>query len=137
MILIGTPIEDVSSYMYHVIESVINQTRDFNTPTTFSAEVITVSADENPMIHPRFRSNLLSKRHLPATKRQYYNHWGKLDDSLFNPTIILPHEIDRYIPLDAYQHAQAIIGIDPARTSDRSAYSITITYKQKTLTIES
>jgi len=137
LILIGTPSEDLSSYMYYVIESVLHQTRDFNTPTTFSAEVITVSADDNPMMHPRFRSNIISKRHLPSIKREYYNHWGKLDDSLFNPTVILPHEIDRYIPLEHYQYAQAIIGIDPARTSDRSAYSVNITYKQKTLTIES
>ena len=134
MILIGTPSEDISSYMYYVIESVIHQTRDFNTPTTFSAEVITVSADDNPMMHPRFRNNINSKRHLPSIKRIVT---GKLDDSLFNPTIILPHEIERYIPLDLYQHAQAIIGIDPARTSDRSAYSVNIVYKQKTLTIES
>ena len=137
LILIGTPSEDLSSYMYYVIESVLNQTRDFNTPTTFSAEVITVSADDNPMMHPRFRNNITSKRHLPSVKREYYNHWGKLDDSLFNPTIILPHEIDRYIPLEHYQYAQAIIGIDPARTSDRSAYSVNIVYKQKALTIES
>ena len=137
MILIGTPSEDISSYMYYVIESVLHQTRDFNTPTTFSAEVITVSADDNPMMHPRFRNNINSKRHLPSIKREYYNHWGKLDDSLFNPTIILPHEIERYIPLDFYSNAQAIIGIDPARTSDRSAYSVNIVYKQKTLTIES
>ena len=137
LILIGTALEDLSSYMYYVIESVLHQTRDFNTPNTFSAEVITVSADENPMIHPRVRQNLISKRHLPSIKREYYNHWGKLDDSLFNPTIILPHEIDRYIPLEHYPYAQAILWIDPARTSDRSAYSITITYKQKTLTIES
>lgn len=137
LILIGTPSEDLSSYMYYVIESVLHQTRDFNTPTTFSAEVITVSADDNPMMHPRFRNNINSKRHIPSIKREYYNHWGKLDDSLFNPTTILPHEIDRYIPLEHYQYAQAIIGIDPARTSDRSAYSVNITYKQKTLTIES
>ena len=123
--------------MYYVIESTLHQTRDFNTPTTFSAEVITVSADENPMIHPRVRQNLISKRNLPSIKREYYNHWGKLEDSLFNPTLILPHEIDRYIPLEQYNHAQAIIGIDPARTSDRSAYSVQITYHSKTLTIES
>lgn len=137
LILIGTAVEDLSSYMYYVIDSVKHNTRDFNTPDTFSAEVITVSADDNPMMHPKQYRDIQSKKQNPAVQREYYNAWGKLEDALFSPTIIQPHHVNSYIPFDLYNNAHIAMGIDPARKSDNSAYSISITLNNKTLTIES
>lgn len=137
MLFIGTAVEDLTSYMYYIIESVDKESNDFNTADTFSARVIRVSADENPMIHPKNRSAINAKKHLPTTQREYYNKWGKLEDALFNPRVVPSATIQNYIPIDRLQDAIPVFGIDPARTSDRSAYSLQLVYKDKVVTYES
>lgn len=137
MIFIGTALEDLSSYMYHIIDEVETQSQSFNTPETFSAKVIRISADENPMIHPKNRSSIESRKHLPTIQREYYNRWGKLDDALFNPKTIPSTEIPRFIPLHLLDEAIPVLGIDPARTSDRSGYSLSLTHNNVTITYES
>ena len=74
IILIGTAIEDTSSYMYHVIESVENQT-NFNLPDLPTARYLRVSVDENPMTHPKKRAQIQARQAEPAIRRQYYNVW--------------------------------------------------------------
>lgn len=133
-ILIGTAIEDTSSYMYYVIESLQNQV-NFNTPNTPTARYIRVSVDENPLTHPKKRASIQARKNEPAIQRQYYNRWGKMEDSLFNPTTIPIALFQKYIPHPRF--ATAVLGIDPARSADHSGYSINVTYQGKTVTVES
>ena len=133
-ILIGTAIEDTSSYMYYVIESLQNGV-NFNTPNTPTARYIRVSVDENPLTHPKKRASIQARKNEPAIQRQYYNRWGKMEDSLFNPTTIPLTNFQKYIPHPRF--ATAVLWIDPARTADHSGYSINVTYQGKTVTVES
>jgi len=97
IILIGTAIEDMSSYMYYVIESIENQT-NFNLPDLPTARYIRVSVDENPMTHPKKRAQIHARQSEPAIRRQYYNVWGKMEDALFNPKQILLPQLHTYMP---------------------------------------
>lgn len=133
-ILIGTAIEDTSSYMYYVIESLQNQI-NFNTPNTPTARYIRVSVDENPLTHPKKRASIQARKNEPAIQRQYYNRWGKMEDSLFNPTTVPLTYFQKYIPHPKF--ATAVLGIDPARSADHSGYSVNVTYQGKTVTVES
>jgi hypothetical protein len=87
MVLIGTATEDLDSYMYHIIESLEKETQNFNTTITLSATHIKVSVEENPLVHPKFLLSIRSRKNEPSIQREYYNHWGKLEGSLFNPNV--------------------------------------------------
>lgn len=83
--------------MYYVIESLQNGV-NFNTPNTPTARYIRVSVDENPLTHPKKRASIQTRKNEPAIQRQYYNRWGKMEDSLFNPTTIPLTNFHKYIP---------------------------------------
>lgn len=83
--------------MYYVIESLQNGV-NFNTPNTPTARYIRVSVDENPLTHPKKRASIQTRKNEPAIQRQYYNRWGKMEDSLFNPTTIPLTNFQKYIP---------------------------------------
>ena len=134
IILIGTAIEDTSSYMYYVIESIENHT-NFNLPDLPTARYIRVSVDENPMTHPKKRAQIHARQSEPAIRRQYYNVWGKMEDALFNPKQILLPALHTHIPFP--EHATVVLWIDPARTADHSGYSITAVYNNSAVQVES
>ncbi len=74
--MIGTAIEDISSYMFETIIEIAKGTK-YNNPGQKTARHIKVSADDNPLIHPLERREINDNRDKPAIQRQYFNRWGK------------------------------------------------------------
>lgn len=74
IILVGTAIEDISSYMYQQILE-YKKGQIYNNKDQLTCEVIPVSADDNPLIHPNVLKQIHATKHLPSTQRQYYNKW--------------------------------------------------------------
>lgn len=72
--MIGTAIEDTSSYMYKTITEIAKGTK-YNNPQQKTARLITVSADNNPLIHPLERKEIYDNKDSPAIQRQYFNVW--------------------------------------------------------------
>lgn len=116
LILIGTSTENIQSYMY---DTMINYKRGlmYNNPDQFTCEVLTISADQNPLIEPKIRKYINDNKDKPSIQRQYFNRWGKDADSRFNPKTI---PLSQLPDLDPQWHI--IHAMDPARKKDRSAY---------------
>ena len=74
--MIGTAIQDISSFMFETIME-IAKGKMYNNPGQFTARHIKVSADENPLIHPLVRREINDNRDKPSIQRQYFNKWGK------------------------------------------------------------
>lgn len=124
MILIGTAIEDTSSYMYYMIQECIRST-NYNNPWQKTLRHIKVSVLENPLVHPKERMEIMAKKDEPATLRQYFNRWWKQSDSAFSLKFVPQSQ---YVP---EQQWHIIIWYDPARQNDRSAYCIGLAYNNK------
>lgn len=84
-----------------------------------------MSADNNPLIHPLERHEIYANKESPAIQRQYFNVWGKLSDSLFQPQYIQPEEFFMKDNEPSIMTSYLLYGIDPARRADRSGWSIT------------
>ena len=117
LILIGTAIEDTNSYMYETIID-IEKGQKYNNLNQKTARHIKVSADDNPLIHPLERKEIYDNRDKPSIQRQYFNRWGKWDDSGFNPKFVPQSQLPELSTEGHIIHA-----IDPARQKDRSAYA--------------
>lgn len=61
---------------------------------------------------------ILADQDSPDTQREYFNRWGKLEDSLFQPK---RHSIAK-LAEEMSNQAHILLAIDPARKRDRSAY---------------
>jgi len=131
IVMIGTAIQDISSFMFETIME-IAKGKIYNNEGQFTARHIKVSADENPLIHPLVRREINDSRDKPSTQRQYFNKWGKGSDSSFNPQQI---SIFNAPPLSKSGHI--ILGLDPARKNDRSAFLYAHAYNQKVTIITS
>ena len=123
MILLGTAIADTSSYFYWQIMA--------NKKWDDSVKVITVSADNNPLIPDKEREQIKKDLENPIKRasvlRQYYNTFWWDDWKLFIPNIIQSYD---YNP-----NATLIIALDPARKSDRSWFSIHQIIENKIVTV--
>ena len=117
LILLGTASEDTSCYMYQAIMDIEKWTT-YNGPGQFTAEYIPFSIDDNPLVSPKKRLYVESKKSQPNIQREYYNKWGRLEDSLFQPIPVAMSTIK--INPDAW----ILLSIDPARKEDRSGWSI-------------
>lgn len=71
-------------------DTMINYKRGlmYNNPDQFTCEVLTISADQNPLIEPKIRKYINDNKDKPSIQRQYFNRWGKDADSRFNPKTI-------------------------------------------------
>lgn len=118
LILIGTAIENISSYMYESIIDIAKGTL-YNWPEQKTARHVKVSAYDNPLIHPLERKEIMDRLDSPAIQRQYMNKWGKWEDSLMSPPT---KSINNLPPPSTEGHI--IHTLDPARQKDRSAYAI-------------
>lgn len=125
LILIGTAIANTNSYMYQSLMEAKKWLSD--------TKYITVSADDNPFITPNIRKEIELALQNPLKReaylRQYYNKWGWGEHMLFRPP-----ETDEYLP---NPDATIIIANDPARSHDKSAYSILEVTEWKCITIKS
>lgn len=117
LILLGTASEDTSCYMYQTIMD-IEKGNTYNGEWQFTAEYIPFSIDDNPLVSPKKRAYVETKKSQPNIQREYYNKWGRLEDSLFQPIPIAMSEAR--INADAW----ILLSIDPARKEDRSGWSI-------------
>jgi len=131
VILIGTAIEDTSSYMHQVIMD-YKKGLIYNNPNQFTCEVIPVTADDNPLIEPRILQHIHDNKETPAIQRQYYNRWGKLSDSQFSLTTHPLHLLPTIDP-----NWYIVYAIDPARLKDRSAYAILYAFNGHIVTLAS
>jgi hypothetical protein len=104
----------------------------YNNPGQKTASLISISVDENPLMHPLERKEVEDHKDSPAIQRQYYNKWGKSTDSMFN---IIPTPLPDLPSLSP--HGTIIYAMDPARIKDRSAYAILHAYNQKLTLIKS
>jgi hypothetical protein len=125
LVMIGTSIEDTSSYMFQTITEIAKGEK-YNNHGQKTARLITVSADNNPLIHPLERTEIYTNKDSPAIQRQYFNVWGKLSDSLFQPQYIQPQDFFTTSNEPSTITAHLLYGIDPARRADRSGWSVTI-----------
>jgi len=135
LILIGTPDEDISGYMY---ESIIDIAKwnIYNNPGQKTARHIKVSADDNPLIHPKIRRQINDTRSKASTQRQYFNRWGKSEDSKFNPTATSIADPSNPPPIPSPQ-GHIILAMDPARKKDRSAYAYLYASNNQIIILES
>ena len=74
--------------------------------------------DDNPLVSPKKRLYVESKKSQPNIQREYYNKWGRLEDSLFQPIPVAMSTVK--VNADAW----ILLSIDPARKEDRSGWSI-------------
>jgi len=131
IVMIGTAIADISSYMFETIME-ISKWQKYNNQGQKTARHIKVSADNNPLIHPLERREINDNREKPSIQRQYFNKWGKWSDSSFNPPTISMFEMPK---LSSNGHI--IMGIDPARKNDRSGYLYAHAYDNKVVIVAS
>lgn len=131
VILIGTAIEDTSSYMHQVILDYKKGTA-YNNADQFTCEVIPVTADDNPLIEPKILQHIHEHKDDPAIQRQYYNRWGKAADSQFSLTT---HKLSDIPTLNL--NGFIIYAMDPARLKDRSAYTIFYAFDGHIVTLKS
>lgn len=120
LVLIGTADEDINCYMYEVIID-IAKAQIYNNPEQLTARHIRVSADNNPLIHPTRKKYIYDNKSKPAIQREYFNRWGKSEDSRFNPTATSISDPNNPPPTPSPQ-GHIILAMDPARKKDRSAY---------------
>lgn len=135
LILIGTPDEDISGYMY---ESIIDIAKGliYNNPGQKTARHIKVSADDNPLIHPKIRRQINDTSSKASTQRQYFNRWGKSEDSKFNPIATSATDLNNPPPTPSPQ-GHIILAMDPARKKDRSAYAYLYASHNQIIILES
>lgn len=131
VIMIGTAIEDTSSYMHQVIME-YKLGNKFNNENQFTCEVIPVTADDNPLIEPKILQAIHDNIDDPSIQRQYYNKWWKLWDSQF---AIKTHSMSEMPTLKPDWYI--IYGIDPARLKDRSSYCIMYAFWWVLVTLKS
>jgi len=120
LIMIWTPSKKKTWYMY---KTIMDMKRWIISPEEGS--YYKVSVDNNPFIHPKKRKYIEAHKHEPAIRRQYYNEWGDVGDSLFS---IKPSTICPTPNLSPDSNNFLVIWIDPARMNDRSAFSIIYCY---------
>lgn len=103
LILIGTAIQDTSSYMYGQIMEHKKGNKDI--------KVITVSVDNNPIVpdkeREKIKRDLENEMKRASVLRQYYNKWGGDESRLFVPKVTQSYEYN--------ENATLIITNDPAR----------------------
>lgn len=107
--------------MYEVIID-IAKAIVYNNPEQLTARHIRVSADNNPLIHPTRKKYIYDNKAKPAIQREYFNRWGKSEDSKFNPTATSITDPNNPPPTPSSQ-GHIILAMDPARKKDRSAYA--------------
>ena len=113
LILLGTASEDTSCYMYRCIME-IEKGKTYNNPGQFTAEYICFSILDNPLSSPMKVRYVMDHQKEPQIQREYFNKWGKLEDSLFQP-IPVP-----FASIKTNPNAWLILASDPARKDDRS-----------------
>jgi len=74
LILIGTAIENISSYMYESIIDIAKLTL-YNNPNQKTARHLKVSAYDNPLIHPLEKKEIMDRIDSPSIQRQFFNRW--------------------------------------------------------------
>lgn len=79
-----------------------------------------VTLDNNPLVPDKVRLSIKKRLENPNSRnralQEYYCQWGGNEDKLFYPTLIPFVEPD--------YNTIAIIGIDPARKQDCSAFTV-------------
>ena len=132
LILLWTASENTSCYMYKTITA-IKKSTIYNNKWQKTARHIRFSILENPLVSPIMKQEILDDQESPDTQREYFNRWGKLDDSLFQPKrTSLSTITDEFSP-----QAHILLAIDPARKKDRSAYSVIHCLNWKAIIVES
>ena len=132
LILIGTASEDTSCYMYQELLE-IKKSIKYNNPGQRTARYIKFSVLDNPLMSPIEFRRVMDDKDLPSTKREYFNVWWKLEDSLFQ----LRHISFTEIPNLFSNQAHILLAIDPARKQDRSAYTVLHCIDNKVISLES
>ena len=123
LILLGTASDNTSCFMYKTILNIKKGTV-YDAPGQKtgrrSAQHIKFSVLENPLVSPVMLQEILTDKDSPDTQREYFNRWGKLEDSLFQPK---RHSMSE-VADELSQQAHIILSIDPARKKDRSGYAL-------------
>lgn len=132
LILLGTASEDTSCFMYQTILD-IKKWIKYNNPGQRTARHIRFSVTDNPLMSPMELRRVMDSKDSPVTKREYFNVWWKLEDSLFQ----FKHTSFTELSTEFSQQAHILLAIDPARKQDRSAYSILHCINNKVISLES
>lgn len=132
LILLGTASEDTSCFMYQTILD-IKKWIKYNNPGQRTARHIRFSVTDNPLMSPMELRRVMDSKDSPVTKREYFNVWWKLEDSLFQ----FKHTSFTELSTEFSQQAHILLAIDPARKQDRSAYAILHCINNKVISLES
>jgi len=132
LILLWTASEDTSCYMYQEIIN-IKKSLKYNNPGQRTGRHIKFSVHDNPLMSPMELRRVMDDQDSPTTKREYFNVWWKLEDSLFQ----LAHISYTNIADQLSNQAHILLAIDPARKKDRSGYSVLHCLNNKTIILES
>lgn len=85
-----------------------------------SIYVQSVTLDENPLVSEKTKVSIRKRLENPNSRaralREYYCKWGGNEEKLFYPTVI-PYADPDYNTI-------VVVGIDPARKQDNSAFSV-------------
>lgn len=132
LILLGTASEDTSCYMYQEILN-IKKWEKYNNEWQRSARHIKFSVYDNPLMSPMELRRVMDNQDSPTTKREYFNVWWKLEDSLFQ----LEHISFTALSDKLSQQAHILLAIDPARKKDRSGYTVLHCINNMLISLES
>lgn len=132
LILLWTASEDTACYMYQTIIE-IKKSIKYNNPGQRTARHIKFSVHDNPLMSPMELRRVMDDQNSPTTKREYFNVWWKLEDSLFQ----LAHISFTEISHELSNQAHILLAIDPARKKDRSWFSVIHCLNNKTIFLES
>jgi len=113
VILLGTASPWTDSYMYDCIV----QGKSGKDPGIYVQQV---TLDDNPLVDPKTRERIMMRLKNPnsyaRTMREYFCKWGGNDEKIFYP------EIEEWAMPDYSKIA--VLGIDPARKQDNSAFTV-------------
>ena len=115
LILLWTAAKNKNCYMYQCIMEI--KTSKYSQQ---KSSYYKVSIDENPITSPKLRDKVEANKDRPSYKRQYYNFWWDIWDSLFS----IPRELNLPDPSKRNSNEYLVLWIDPARKNDRSGYSL-------------
>lgn len=132
LILLWTASEDTSCYMYQTILEIKKGVK-YNNKWQRTARHIRFSVTDNPLMSPMEFRRVMDEKDSPITKREYFNVWWKLEDSLFQ----LKHISYPDIADQLSDQAHILLAIDPARKQDRSGFSILHCINNRVISLES
>lgn len=132
LILLWTASDDKTCYMYETIID-IKKWLKYNNPGQRTARHIKFSVYDNPLMSPMELRRVMDDQNSPTTKREYFNIWWKLEDSIFQ----LEHISITEIADQLSNQAHILLAIDPARKKDRSGFSVLHCLNNKVISLES